>query len=53
MWDRGWTKIYEVISGEDMTMAYQLKLGRRLAEIIMCLHPFYVELRNSAVTVYR
>jgi hypothetical protein len=46
MWDRGWTKIYEVVPEEDMTTAYQLKLGQRLAEIIMCLHPFYVELRN-------
>jgi len=53
MWDRGWTKIYEVIPEEGMTTAYQLKLGRRLAEIIMCLHPFYVELRNNAATVYR
>jgi hypothetical protein len=53
MWDRGWTKIYEVMSEEELTTAYQLKVGQRLAEIITCLHPFYVELRNSAAAVYR
>ena len=53
MWDRGWTKIYEVMPEEDLTTEYQEKLGYRLAEIITCLHPIYVELRNSAATVYR
>lgn len=53
MWDKGWTKIYEVVPEAELTTAYQAKLGRRLAEIITCLHPFYVELRNSAAEVYR
>ncbi|MFO7683355.1 MAG: hypothetical protein R6X34_25245 [Chloroflexota bacterium] len=53
MWDRGWTKIYEVVPEEDLTTAYQAKIGGRLAEIIVCLHPIYVELRNSAAQVYR
>ena len=53
MWDRGWTKIYEVIPEEDFTTAYQERLGHRLAKIITCLHPIYVELRNNAATVYR
>jgi hypothetical protein len=53
MWDRGWTKIYEVVPEEDLTTEYQAKIGQRLAEIIACLHPIYVEVRNSAVHVYR
>jgi hypothetical protein len=53
MWDRGWTKIYEVMPEEELTTAYQAKVGRRLAEIIVCLHPIYVDLRNSAAQVYR
>jgi hypothetical protein len=53
MWDRGWTKIYEVVPEADLTTAYQAEIGRRLAEIITCLHPIYVELRNSAAAVYR
>ena len=53
MWDRGWTKIYEVVPEEDLTTDFQAKLGNRMAEVITCLHPIYVELRNSAATVYR
>jgi hypothetical protein len=53
MWDRGWTKIYEVMPEEELTTAYQAKVGRRMAEIIVCLHPIYVDLRNSAAQVYR
>lgn len=53
MWDRGWTKIYEVMPEAELTTEYQAKLGQRLAEIITCLHPIYVELRSSAAEVYR
>lgn len=47
MWDRGWTKIYEVVPAEPLTTAYQAKIGHRLAEIMICLHPIYVDLRGS------
>ncbi|UCC53123.1 MAG: hypothetical protein JSV68_03985 [Anaerolineaceae bacterium] len=53
MWDRGWTKIYEVIPSEPLTTEYQQLVGRRLAEIIVCLHPLFVELRSSVAKVYR
>ncbi len=53
MWDRGWSKIYEVVPSENLTPAFQQKIGRRMAEIIICLHPIYVELRNSVAQVYR
>ncbi|MDX1415013.1 MAG: hypothetical protein R3293_12530 [Candidatus Promineifilaceae bacterium] len=53
MWDRGWTKIYEVYPDESLTMDYQRRVGQRLAEIISCLHPFYVELRGTVTAVYR
>jgi hypothetical protein len=53
MWDRGWTKIYEVIADEKLTTAYQEKIADRLAEIIICLHPIYVELRGQVAQLYR
>ena len=53
MWDRGWTKIYEVQPEESLTPAHQQALARRLAAIITCLHPIYVDLRNSVAQVYR
>lgn len=53
MWDRGWTKIYEVYPNADLTTDYQQKIGRRLAEIIICLHPIYVDLRSRVAEVYR
>ncbi len=53
MWDRGWTKIYEVFPEEPLTEAYQRRVGVRLGEIICCLHPIYVDLRGSVASVYR
>lgn len=53
MWDRGWTKIYEVVPAESLTANYQRKLGRRMAEIIVCLHPIYVDLRGTVARVHR
>jgi hypothetical protein len=45
MWDKGWTKIYEVYPGETTTTEYQAVIGRRLAQIICCLQPIFVELQ--------
>ena len=53
MWDKGWTKIYEVYPEGDLTTDYQTAVGGRLAEIITCLHPIYVDLRNNVARVYR
>lgn len=53
MWDRGWTKIYEVVPAEQLTPAYQAQIGSRLAEIIVVLHPIYVQLRNAVAEIYR
>ncbi len=53
MWDRGWTKVYEVVPPEMLTTEFQSKLGRRMAAIIVCLHPFYVDLRGTVASVYR
>ena len=47
MWDKGWTKIYEVYPERELTAGYQMEIGRRLAEIITCLHPIYVNLRQA------
>ncbi len=53
MWDRGWTKIYEVYPMQTLTPAYQAAVGARLADIIICLHPIYAELRAAVARVYR
>lgn len=54
MWDKGWTKIYEVYpAAETLTADYQAQVGRRLAQIITCLHPIYVELRGEVARIYR
>jgi hypothetical protein len=53
MWDRGWTKIYEVYPDEPLSQAYRTAVAVRLAAIIACLHPVFVELRRAAAEVYR
>lgn len=53
MWDRGWTKIYEVQPAEALTADFQARLGQRLASIIICLHPIYVDLRGAVAQVHR
>jgi hypothetical protein len=53
MWDRGWTKIYEVVAEEKLTTGYQERLALRLAEFMVCLHPIYVELRGQVSRLYR
>lgn len=53
MWDRGWTKIYEVYPAGTLNKQYQAALAARLAEFIVCLHPIYVDLRNDVALTYR
>ena len=47
MWDRGWTKVYEVFPAETLDVAYQQRVAGRLAAIIGCLQPIFVELRHG------
>lgn len=53
MWDKGWTKIYEVVPLEAFTQAHQTQIGQRLAEVITCLHPIFVDLRQQAALIKR
>jgi hypothetical protein len=53
MWDKGWTKIYEVYPEGDLSEDYRAEVGARLSEIIVCLHPIYVELRGQVARIYR
>lgn len=53
MWDKGWTKIYEVYPDAPLTRDYQTAVAQRLATIITCLHPIFVELRSAVAAVYR
>ncbi|HRQ39997.1 MAG TPA: hypothetical protein PLD25_18970 [Chloroflexota bacterium] len=53
MWDKGWTKIYEVYPDASLTRSYQTAVAQRLATIIICLHPIFVDLRGAVAAVYR
>jgi len=53
MWDKGWTKIYEVYPEGKFTLEYQSDVGGRMAEIITCLHPIYADLRNDVARAFR
>jgi hypothetical protein len=53
MWDRGWTKIYEVYPDAPLTEAYQEEVATRVVALIVCLHPIYVELRSAVAASYR
>ncbi|GAB4272862.1 MAG: hypothetical protein Kow0080_19720 [Candidatus Promineifilaceae bacterium] len=53
MWDKGWTKIYELYPEGALTAVYQAAIGKRLAEIITCIHPIFVDLRREAARIYR
>jgi hypothetical protein len=53
MWDRGWTKIYEILPEAELTPEYQEEVGTRLAQFIICLHPIYVQLRNDVARIHR
>jgi len=53
MWDRGWTKIYEVVPEQPITTEYQQLIAERLVRFIICLHPIYVDLRNVVAKNYR
>jgi hypothetical protein len=53
MWDKGWTKIYEVYPPAPLTTSYRNEVGERLAKMIICLHPIFVEIRGSVTAVYR
>lgn len=53
MWDKGWTKVYEVVPVEPYTAEHQAKIGQRLAEVITCLHPIFVDLRGQAARIKR
>ena len=51
MWDRGWTKIYDMYPDKPLTTEYQAAVAQRLADMITCLQPIFVELRSAAVEV--
>ncbi len=53
MWDRGWTKIYEVMVDVPTTSDAQAAMGQRLAAIITTLHPIFIDLRAVVRQVYR
>ncbi|MEI2611871.1 MAG: hypothetical protein V9G20_24810 [Candidatus Promineifilaceae bacterium] len=48
MWDRGWTKVYEVIPEESLTTDYQERVAARLVEMMNCFQPILVGLRAAA-----
>lgn len=53
MWDRGWTKIYEVMVDVPLTTDAQSTIGERLGAIITVIHPIFIDLRAAVRQVYR
>lgn len=53
VWDRGWAKLYERVPEAPITADYQLEIGQRLAEIISCLQPIFVDLREDVRQIHR
>lgn len=53
MWDKGWTKIYELYPMAELSQEFQREVGRRLAKFITELHPIYTALRGEVASVYR
>ena len=53
MWDRGWAKVYDVVPQERLTAAHQTAVATRLAELICCLQPIFVELRDDVRRLHR
>jgi hypothetical protein len=53
MWDKGWAKVYEVVPFEPYTAGHQAQIGQRLAEVVTCLHPIFVDLRSQAALIKR
>ncbi|MEM7800101.1 MAG: hypothetical protein AAF633_12990 [Chloroflexota bacterium] len=53
MWDRGWTKIYDRVAEEELSDGFQTAIADRLVEMIVMLHPIFVELRQDVNRIYR
>lgn len=53
MWDRGWTKIYGRVEDQPLDEAYQRAVAQRLTDMILVLHPIYVELRRDVMQIHR
>ena len=46
MWDRGWSKVYEVLPASQYTSEFHQEVGQRLARLITTLHPIYSDIRR-------
>lgn len=53
MWDKGWTKVYQVVASQPLTTAYQAELSQRMALMITHLHPIYAEIRQQVAKLHR
>lgn len=46
LWDKGWTKVYDTLRLEPYEAPYLEAVARRLAEMMVVLHPIYKSLRG-------
>lgn len=53
MWDRDWTKIYEILLEAELAPENQAMVGDHIAQFIICLHLIYVHLRNHVTRIHR
>lgn len=47
-WDKGWTKIYEVIPREKFSEAYVDRVAARLARMIAVMQPIFADVYRSS-----
>jgi len=45
-WDRGWTKVYEVMPRESFTREYAGRVAARLARIMSVMQPIFEDVRK-------
>jgi hypothetical protein len=42
-----------VYEERPLTSDYQVEVGQRLAEIMICVHPIFIDLRQQVRAIYR
>lgn len=53
VWDKGWTKVYELYPASELTSEHQTAVAQKLGRFITCAHPIFVDLRREVAKAYR
>lgn len=52
MWDKGWSKVYELYPAGELTEEYQAAVSQRFVQIMLVLHPVFLKLRQEVSRIY-